>query len=100
MFSVNQMNNYHVLLEAFNVINYNSADKIREKWMSRNDNHYSNRRSYIVTVPKVDHITCQGFSWYGARAWNQLPERIKMIKDDEAFKNQIKKYIWETIPSY
>ena len=101
MFSVNQMNNYHVLLEAYNIINYGSADKIQEKWLQdRNERHYSNRRSQNVKVPKVKHVKCQGFSWHGARIWNQLPESIKELKNADVFKAEVKKYIWETIPSY
>ena len=100
MFSVNQMNIYHVILEAFNIINYGSADKIQEKWMPKSSSNYSNRRSHNVTVPRVRHTSCQGFSWNGARLWNQLPESLKIITNADAFKVQAKKYIWETIPSY
>ena len=100
MFSVNQMNIYHVLLEAFNVIHYGSADRIQDKWVNKNERHYSNRRSQNVRVPRVDHVKCQGFSWHGARVWNQLPESLKEMKNANTFKVQVKKYIWETIPPY
>ena len=100
MFSVNQMNIYHVLLEAFNIINYGSADRIQKKWVNKNERNYSNRRSQDVRVPRVDHVKCQGFSWHGAKIWNQLPENLKSVKNVNTFKAQIKKYIWETIPSY
>ena len=53
MFSVNQMNIYHVLLEAFNVINNGSAEKIQEKWMPGIEKHYSNRREFDVKVHNV-----------------------------------------------
>ena len=100
MFSVNQMNIYHVILEAFNIINYRSADRIQDKWMNRNERHYSNRRSQNVRVPRVDHVKCQGFTWHGARVWNQLPEHLKEMKNVNTFKDQVKKYIWENIPAY
>ena len=100
MFSINQMNIYHVLLEAFNIINHGSAEKIQEKWLTPNDSHYSNRRKQNVRIPKVNHTSCQGFSWNGAKLWNQLPESLKDVKNGEAFKVQMKKYIWETIPAY
>ena len=100
MFSVNQMNIYHILLEAFNIINYGSADRIQKKWVNQNERNYSNRRSQDVRVPWVEHVKCRGFSWHGAKIWNQLPESLKSVKNDNTFKTQIKKYIWETIPSY
>ena len=57
MFSVNQMVCYHVLLEAYNVINYGSSDVvIQNKWLQKDNRHH--------------------------------------------FKEEMKKYIWDTIPSY
>ena len=100
MFSVNQMNVYHVLIEAFNVINYGSAENIQEMWMPKLQRQYSNRRQLDVKVPRVDHIRCRGFSWYAAKLWNRLPDSIKEIKNPDSFKTQIKQHIWETIPSY
>ena len=100
MFSVNQMNIYHVLLESFNIINFGSAEKIQEKWVNNHERQYSNRKANDVRVPIVDHVRCQGFSWHGARIWNQLPESLKTIKNADAFKSQVKNYIWETFPSY
>ena len=32
MFSVNQLNCYHVLIEAFNVIHFGSSKTIQQKW--------------------------------------------------------------------
>ena len=100
MFSVNQMNIYHTLIEAFNVINYGSAENIQELWMPKLQRHYSNRRMLDVKVPKVDHIRCRGFTWYGAKLWNKLPDSIKEIKNPDLFKTGIKQHIWDTIPSY
>ena len=55
MFSVNQMNIYHVLMEAFNVINFGSSEKIQEKWLNKNETLYSNRRQNNVQIPRVKH---------------------------------------------
>ena len=44
MFSINQMNCYHVLLEAFNVIRNGSSERIREKWLPNKSNIYNNKR--------------------------------------------------------
>ena len=100
MFSVNQMNMYHVYLETFNVINYGSSDKIQAKWRPEEQRVYSNRREFDVKVPRVEHTKCRGFSWHGAVMWNKLPENIKSIKNSDTFKAKIKDLIWETIPPY
>ena len=100
MFSVNQMNIYHTLIEAFNIIHYGSADRIQAKWVTNNERVYSNRRSQDVKIPRVDHITCQGFSWHGAKVWNNLPESIKSIQNPDTFKLKVKDFIWDRIPSY
>ena len=100
MLSVNQMNSYHVLIEAFNIIHYGSADQIQEKWLPKDDRIYSNRRKLDVKVPFVDHISCRGFSWHAAKMWNNLPDDIKSIENPNTFKEKIKNFIWDTIPSF
>ena len=100
MFSVNQLNCYHVLIEAFNVKHFGSSEKIQGKWMQNNPGNYSNRRVHDVKVPSFGHVKCQGFSWYAAKMWNKLPENIKDITNYDTFKVKIKDQIWSTIPSY
>ena len=91
MFSVNQLNHYHVLLEAFNIIKYGSADKIQAKWLPNDQRVYSNRRKLDVKVQLVE-VTCRGFSWYGAKIWNKLPEEIKSMENPDTFKARIKSF--------
>ena len=102
MFSVNQMAYYHVLIEAFNVINYRSSEVIYNKWLPSDNRQHLRRRErrneVKVHVPK--HVKCQGFTWYGAKMWNQLPFEIQELKNPNSFKEEIKKYIWDNIPSY
>ena len=99
MQSVNQMNCYHVLLEAFNVIRNGSSVNIQEKWKITN-NQYSKRRLNNVKVPIVKHTRCEGFTFYGAKFWNNLPEDLKAIENPDVFKVKVKEFILETIPSY
>ena len=64
MFSVNQMVCYHVLLEAFNVVNNGSSDSIQKKWRPNEPRNYPMRRERKVEV-KVNvpaHVSCQGFT--------------------------------------
>ena len=52
MMSVNQMNVYHTLLEAFNVIVNYSAEKIKLKWSDKPDIEYFLRNGKEQKVPK------------------------------------------------
>ena len=60
MFSVNQMVCYHVLLEAFNIINDGSSENIQKKWrpnQTRNFPVWKERREEVkVLVPA--HVSC------------------------------------------
>ena len=79
MFSVNQMVCYHVLLEAFNVVNNGSSDIIQKKWRPNEPRNYPMRRERKVEV-KVHvpaHVSCQGFT---REPGNQLPVEIQEIK--------------------
>ena len=101
MFSVNQMVCYHVLLEAFNINNYGSSEVIQEKWKmdTRNYPIRKNRMKEVkVIMPK--HTKCRGFTLYGAKILNQLPIEIREVENSERFKEMVKRYIWENIPSY
>ena len=102
MFSVNQIVCYHVLLEAFNIINHGSSENIQKKWRPNETRNYPLRRErreeVKILVPA--HVSCQGFTLYGAKMWNQLPIEIQELKNPNSFKNSIKDYIWDHIPSY
>ena len=102
MFSINQLAFYHVLLEAYNVIYYKSSEVIFKKWLPQEERNYPMRsqRSKDVKVHVPDHVTCQGFVWYGAKMWNQLPVEIQELKNPDSYKEAIKKHIWDNIPSY
>ena len=102
LFSVNQTCCYQVLMEAFNIINNGSSDKIYDKWMHQEVRKYPLRRERQgeVKVNIPDHEKCKGFTWYGAKLWNQLPVETREIKDPEKFKTVVKEYIWDNIPSY
>ena len=79
IFSVNQMVCYHVLLEAFNVVNNGSSDIIQKKWRPNEPRNYPMRRERKVEV-KVNvpaHVSCQGFT---REPGNQLPVEIQEIK--------------------
>ena len=102
MFSVNQMVCYHVLLEAFNIINHGSSETIQKKWKPNETRKYPLRkeRKENVKVHVPEHVSCHGFTLHGARLWNHLPLEIQELKNPNSFKSSIKEFIWDRIPSY
>ena len=85
-----------------NVSNYGSSESILKKWIPNEERHYPARRKRKseVKVLVPDHVTCQGFAWYGAKMWNLLPVETRELTNPESFKVAIKTYIWDNIPSY
>ena len=53
-----------------------------------------------VKVLSKPAMKCTGFSYLGPKVWNHLPMEVRMLKTDEAFKEAVKDWIWETIPPY
>ena len=60
--SMNQMATYHVLLETYNIMNFGSSEKIRDKLTP------ANSHSRYLTVPLFRKSACRSF-----RLWNTLP---------------------------
>ena len=44
--------------------------------------------------------SCTGFSYNAPRLFNKLPVEIMRIEKSSLFKNEVKKWIWNNIPSY
>ena len=102
LMSVNQLSLYHTILEVYNVINKSSSDQLKEKFMPEKPRAYTLRSQTEekVKVPTKPTTKCTGFSYLGPKVWNHLPMEVRMIKTDEAFKEAVKDWIWETIPPY
>ena len=100
MMSVNQMNIYHTLLEAHNVIRNSSSDQIKMKWSNELEKKYSLRSKNFLKVPDKPLQKCTGFSYYGPKLFNALPQNIKETYNSQTFKILIKDWIWSNIPSY
>ena len=54
---------------------------------------------YYPTVFKPK-LKCMGFTYNGAKLFNMLPPQTREIKHPNAFKTEMKNWIWENIPSY
>ena len=102
MLSVNQMAIYHTLMEAFNIIRKSSAENVKSKWENTHGKKYPLRSfdNEDQRVPEKGRIDCTGFSYHGAKLFNMLPNEIKKCTITESFKNLVKSWIWENIPSY
>ena len=102
MFSVNQMNCYHVLLESHNVVINASSQRIQDKWMPKEEKPYCTRSvtNQNVLVPNKPKKKCLGFSYYGAKLYNKLPLEIRETNSPTTFKAKMKSWIWTHIPSY
>ena len=102
MFSINQMCIYHTLLEAYNVTRYSSSECIKRKWENQNQNEYTlrSRTTNDLIIPEKPTTKCSGFSYNGAKLFNMLPENIRKTSSPNTFKEFIKTWIWQYIPSY
>ena len=52
----------------------------------------------IKKVPKKPKVT--NFNYFGAKLYNLVPSDIKKAENSNIFKELIKKWIWQKIPSY
>ena len=102
MFSVNQIAIYHTLHETFNVVRNSSSEQVKEKWEHKNNGNFNLRRmdNTQLRVPERARVKCTGFSYHGAKIFNMLPSETRNCETPENFKTLIKKWIWDTIPSY
>ena len=101
MMSVNQMAVYHTLLEAYNVMSHLSSEQIKMKWTII-EKKYALRSitNKNLKVPEKPKLKCMGFTYNGAKLFNMLPPQTREIKDPNAFKTEMKNWIWKNIPSY
>ena len=97
--SVNQLSIYHTLIEAYNVVEKTSSEKIRRKIVNTQEG-YSLRSTTNkdLIVPSKTRASCQGFSYFAAKLYNKIPTEIRNAKEN-IYKNSIKDWIWENIPS-
>ena len=98
--SVNQLSCYHVAMEMYNVINHSSSDLLQEIFKIE-QGRYQLRclEDGKVKVPEKGKKSCTGFSYIGPKMWNYLPSHIRKTNIREIFKEKIKDWIWEEIPS-
>ena len=97
--SVNQLSIYHTLIEAYNVVEKTSSEKIRRKIVNTQEG-YSLRSTTNkdLIVPSKTRASCQGFSYFAAKLYNKIPTEIRNAQEN-IYKKSVKDWIWENIPS-
>ena len=100
MMSVNQLSVYHTAIEMFNIINNKSSVALHEE-MKIQPRGYNLRgmEEGKVQVPEKGKKSCNGFHYMGPKLWNFLPGHIRKTTIRSIFKEKLKDYIWEQIPS-
>ena len=100
MMSVNQLSVYHTATEMFNIIHHSSSDSLHEK-LKIEHRGYQLRSldDGKVKIPNKGKKSCTGFSYNGPKLWNQMPEHIRKTTIRAIFKDKVKEWIWENIPS-
>ena len=102
MFSVNQLSVYHTAIEMFNIINHKSSVPLYEEMkMVPRGYSYSLRglEDGKVKVPEKGKKSCNGFHYMGPKMWNHLPGHIRKTTIKSIFKEKLKDFIREQIPS-
>ena len=96
MMSVNQIACYHIIIEAYNIINHKSCDELHDKLtqsLSQSNMQTRSEARRDLLVPKVMKKSCLGFSYFAAKLWNSLTVWTKCLKSECSFKTAIKKWI-------
>ena len=101
MMSVNQMAIYHTIMEVFNILYNNSSEQINNKYRHHDRHSLRKNTNNFIRVPEIQlRRKCTGFTYCGAKIFNNLPNNIRETQDSIIFKNLVKNWIWDTIPSY
>ena len=90
----------HVPKEMYNIINNASSGPLQRKMRIEPTGY--NLRSLEdgkVKVPDKGKKICTGFSYCGPKLWNHLPSHIRKTTIRDIFKDKVKDWIWESIPS-
>ena len=98
--SVNQLSCYHVAIEMYNIINHKSSDSLhKEMKMVPRGYNLRGLEEGKVNVPEKGKKSCNGFHYIGPKLWNFLPGHIRKTTIKNIFKDKLKDFIWEHIPS-
>ena len=93
--SVNQIAVYHILIETFNIVHYNSVEKIRNKLIvEKSEKALRSSAKGQLAVIKRPKENCLGFTYSASKLWNKLPKEISCQESPKTFKKMVKAWIW------
>ena len=97
MTTVNHMAVFHTIMEMYNIIQNGASESIKRSLEENNktDRITRSQTTNTARVPKKDKKN--GFTYYGAKLWNVLPEEFKRLNPD-SFKRAVKQWIVTNIP--
>ena len=59
------------------------------------------KNNNYLRVPEIQlRRKCTGFTYCGAKIFNNLPNNIRETQDKIIFKKLVKNWIWDEVPSY
>lgn len=97
--SVNRLCAYHILLEMFCILKYNSIPGIKDAIALPKQKLYETRQAEdYLPQPLTKKKKNEGFTHSGIRIWNSLPASIRGAPSKGSFCSQIKRWIQENIP--
>ena len=97
MQSVNHMACNHLLMKMQNIVKGGASETLNNnlKQIDKSDRITRSQTTETVRVPAKDKTN--GFTYYGAKLWNKIPEEYKSLKAG-SYKRVIKKWIIDNIP--
>jgi hypothetical protein len=99
--SVNQMTIYHTIMEVFNILYNYSSEQINKKYRHHDRHSLRKNTNNFLRVPEIQlRRKCTGFTYCGAKIFNNLPNNIRETQDSIIFKKLVKNWIWDEVPSY
>ena len=86
--SVNQISDYHTILEAYNTMRYSSSEQIHTKYTDFSEKKYSlsSITKNDVKVTEKPNLKCLDFTYNRAKLFNMLPLQMKANKKQHRFK--------------
>ena len=97
MQTVNHMACYHNLMEMHNIIRGGASETLHEslRQSDRSDRVTRSQTTDTVKIPMKSRNN--GFTYFGAKLWNRIPEEYKNLKSG-SFKTAVKEWITDNIP--
>ena len=93
--------NKDTIMEVFKILHNKSSEQINDKYRHLDRHSLRKNTNNFLRVPELhEHRKCTGFTYCGAKIFNSLSIKIRETQDSTIFKELVKNWIWEEIPSY